>query len=321
MTRTLLIVGTDDYTNKLGPAFSHAKEHDNLKIGIWPNAEIDPSDVHYILAWHYEFGLLAKFSHLKFIVSAGAGVDHLMSDPKLPDVPIVRFVDRHLTARMTTYVTSQVLFHTRRMSELLHAQRKRKWARVIDPLPEEVRVGIMGLGELGADAASALVHLGFQVRGWSRSEKHLPSVTSFHGDGQLGDFLNETDILVALLPLTSETKEILNSSLFEQLSKHGRSEHLPGPVLINPGRGGLQNEADLLNAIRSGQLYAASLDVFSEEPLSEASPLWLEKHIVITPHCASVTSPERVAQYVLDNIKRHDADLPLDNLVNTKREY
>ncbi len=303
-----------------------------LAVRIFPDAETDLTslengtarfdDVQYLLAWRYPFGLLDALPNLKLIISAGAGVDHVLLDPDLPDhIPLVRFVDRHLTTRMTSYVASQVLFHTRRLTEVLEHQRNAQWLYVCDPLPETVRVGVMGLGELGQASASTLVSLGFQMRGWSRSPKTIDGITCFSGDDGLVPFLAETDILVVLLPLTPQTKHMLNRDLFSQLSCTGRSAYLPGPVLINAARGGLQNVPDILTSLNDGTLYAASLDVFENEPLSAEHPLWSHPRVVVSPHIASVTSPHRIARYALKQISTFEAGGTLEHTVDRMRGY
>jgi glyoxylate/hydroxypyruvate reductase A len=236
-----------------------------LDIRLWPHVG-RTADIHYALAWWPPPGVLKTFPNLELIVSVGAGVDHLMQDPELPDVPIVRYVDPDLTGRMAGYVALHVLFHQRRMCEFRALQTKRAWMPLPEPAAPEVRVGIMGLGVIGEVSATALKAFGFQLRGWSRTRKHADGVVCFAGDDELDAFLAETDILACVLPLTPATRGILNRRLIGKLSQCGRHARLPGPVLINAGRGGLQIEADILAALDAGELYAASLDVFESEP-------------------------------------------------------
>ena len=176
----------------------------------------------------------------------------------------------------------------------------------------------MGLGEWGADAARKLASLGFQVAGWSRSEKQLDGVISFSGDVDRDTFLARTDILVALLPLTPETRGILNGDLFAKLARDGA---LPGPVLINAGRGALHVEEDILRALDDGTLWGASLDVFTREPLPETSPLWNHPRLVITPHNASISQGAAVATYTFEQIAAHERGDLLTNLVERERGY
>src|SRR5688572_22712211 len=166
----------------------------------------DPAQVHYALAWWPQPGLLKTLPNLRLIVSVGAGVDHLFSDPDLPDVPIVRFVDPDLTGRMVEYIALHVLYHHRRMSEFRELQARKVWKYLAEPAAHEVRVGLMGLGVLGSAAAAALKTFGYQVRGWSRSAKSLDGIACYAGKGQLDAFLADTDILAVLLPLTPDTR-------------------------------------------------------------------------------------------------------------------
>jgi glyoxylate/hydroxypyruvate reductase A len=176
----------------------------------------------------------------------------------------------------------------------------------------------MGLGTLGSSAAGALRHLGFRVSGWARSPKQLDGVSCFHGDDQLDDFLQRTDILVCLLPLTPETRHILNRRLFAALN---RSSPMGAPVLINTGRGGLHNEADILQCLDDGTLGAASLDVFAQEPLGADSPFWTHPKVVLTPHNAADTDPDEISKYVARQIQRFEAGVALENVVDPERGY
>lgn len=278
----------------------------------------DPAAIRYACVWKPPAGLLASFPNLQAIFSLGAGVDHLMSDPALPDVPIVRIVDPDLTARMTEYVVLHVLLHHRRFKFYDAHQRERTWREEADPATSEVRVGIMGLGVLGRAAAAALKPLGFQLSGWSRTQKVISGVTAFSGDAELEAFLAQTDILVSLLPLTEDTRGILNYELFLGLARDGA---LGGPALINAGRGGSQVEADIVRALDDGTLIGASLDVFEQEPLPAASPLWTHPKVFVTPHNAAQSEPRVLSKYVLAQIERFEGGLPLENVVDRKRGY
>jgi glyoxylate/hydroxypyruvate reductase len=278
-------------------------------------------DIDTALAWQPPPGLLATLPGLKLIVSVGAGVDALVQDPTLPDVPLVRFVDPDLTGRMTEYITLHVLYHQRRMSELRELQARRVWQYLPEPPAREVRVGLMGLGVLGSAALEALRPFGYRLRGWSRTPKALAGIECFGGTDGLEAFLAETDILAVLLPLTPETQGILSRSLLRKLSARGRSPVLPGPVLINAGRGGLQVDADILAALEAGELYAASLDVFQTEPLPAANPLWQHPRVVVTPHIAAESTPSAIARYALRQRRAQLSGGVLENLVDRSRGY
>ncbi|HJZ30951.1 MAG TPA: glyoxylate/hydroxypyruvate reductase A [Hyphomicrobiaceae bacterium] len=279
------------------------------------------ADITAALVWNPPPGLLRTLPKLGLIISIGAGVDGILRDPELPDVPLVRYVDADLTARMVGYIVLNVLYHHRRMSEFRELQDRRRWQYLPEAAAHQVRVGIMGLGVLGSAAAEALLRLGYRVRGWSREQKTMPAIACFAGTAELDTFLAETDILAVLLPLTAATRGILDRGLLSRLSRHGRAQDLPGPVLINAGRGGLQIDADILAALEAGELYAASLDVFQAEPLDAASPLWSHPRIVITPHNAAESTPAAIAHYALTQIDRHRRGERLPYLVDRGQGY
>jgi glyoxylate/hydroxypyruvate reductase A len=273
------------------------------------------------LVWLPPPGLLRSLPNLGLIVSVGAGVDSLLADSTLPDVPLVRFVDPDLTGRMAAYIALHALYHQRRMTEFRELQERKVWEYLPEPATREVRVGLMGLGVLGSAAADVLKPLGFRLRGWSRSPKAVDGVICFSGPAGLDAFLADTDILAVLLPLTPETRGILNRGLFGRLSRHGRSPLLPGPVLINAGRGGLQVDADIAAALDAGELYAASLDVFETEPLSASSPLWAHPRVVVTPHNAAESAPAAIARFALRQMQARRNGETLANLVDRSRGY
>jgi glyoxylate/hydroxypyruvate reductase len=186
------------------------------------------------------------------------------------------------------------------------------------PAAHEVNVGILGMGVLGRDAASKLRMLGFKVSGWSRRPQSVEGVTSHFGNDGLKDFLKDADIIVSLLPLTPETKGILSMSLFAQMKADGP---LGAPILINAGRGGLQNEADILAALERGMLSAVTLDVFNREPLPKDSPLWTHPQVIITPHAAASSSPSALVPEIVAQIESFERGEPLKNIVDRKAQY
>ena len=290
----------------------------SLDLRLWPKVG-RAEDIQYALVWKPPTGELKKLPKLEAIFSIGAGVDHVFSDEDLPEnVPVVRVVDPNLTMRMSEYVMLHVLWHHRRQRIYDHFQSESKWLGLKQPAASETRVGVMGLGELGVDAAKKLKMMGFRVAGWSQSRKNIEGIDSFRGRGELKAFLNRTDILVCLLPLTAETRGLLNGAVFKDLAKDGQGD---GPVLINAGRGQLQVEEDILTALDNGDLYAATLDVFEEEPLAPESPLWSHPRVTITPHNAALSDPRAINGYILRQIKRHRAGESLDNVIDIERGY
>jgi glyoxylate/hydroxypyruvate reductase A len=288
------------------------------RVLLLPNAAFDPAEIHYAAVWKPVPGELAAFPNLRVIFNLGAGVDALMADSSLPKVPLVRVAVGDLTGRMTEYVALHVLTHHRQELYLRACQREKRWAPKSQWPASAISVGIMGLGTLGANAAKALRHLGFRVSGWSRNHKEIDGIECFHGKAQLTPFLQRTDILVCLLPLTADTRHILNRALFAKLN---RNSPMGAPVLINAGRGGLQAEADLLQCLDDGTLGAASLDVFATEPLPMDSPFWTHPKVILTPHNAADTDPDEISKYVARQIERFEAGGSLENVVDPARGY
>ncbi len=279
----------------------------------------EEASIDYALVWKQKRGSLANLPNLKVIFSLGAGVDHVFHDDQVPNLPIVRTVSPDLTMRMTEYVVWQVLDHHRLGPQYRAQQFKKIWNEDRrQPAANEVNVGIMGLGVLGRDAADKLKHLGFNVSGWSRRPQDVADVTTYHGKDGLSDFLKQVDILVCLLPLTPDTKGILSMSVFGRMKEDGP---LGAPILINAGRGGLQNEADIQAALERGLLSAASLDVFETEPLPETSPLWDNPKITITPHAAASSSANALTPEIVKMITDYERDGTLTNLVDREKQY
>jgi glyoxylate/hydroxypyruvate reductase len=288
------------------------------RVVPWPDAGLDPGEIHYAAVWKPAPGELAAFPNLRVIFNLGAGVDALAVDASLPKVPLVRVSVSDLTDRMAEYVVLHVLMHHRQELYLRACQREKRWEPRDQWPASAISVGLMGLGTLGANAAEVLARIGFRVSGWSRSAKQIAGVECFHGHAQLEPFLQRTDILVCLLPLTSDTRHILNRGLFAKLN---RNSPMGAPVLVNAGRGGLQNEADILQCLDDGTLGAVSLDVFADEPLPADSRFWAHAKVILTPHNAADTDPEEISKYVARQIERFEAGEPLENVVDLARGY
>jgi glyoxylate/hydroxypyruvate reductase len=285
----------------------------DLDIRLWPDLG-DPAAIDYALVWRPEPGLLASLPNLKLILSLGAGVDHILCDPLLPrGVPIARLVDPYLTAAMSEYVVLQVLRMHRQDLDYRDQQPARIWREFPQKNAGERPVGILGFGEIGRDAARKLNALGFPVAGWGRRERTIDGFAVFAGRVGLSRLLARSEILVCLLPLTAETQGILDAAAFAQLPR--------GAGLINAGRGGHLVEDDLIPALDSGQISAAALDVFREEPLPPDHPFWRHPRILVTPHIAGITNPATAAAIVLDTIRRFEAGAPLPNQVDPGRGY
>jgi glyoxylate/hydroxypyruvate reductase len=277
-------------------------KHDIVVLG----EPFDRRAVHYVASWKHPAGALDGLPNLATIFSLGAGVDHLFADSRLPNVPIARIVDPDLTTRMSEYIILHCLLALRQHRRYAAQQLIRSWDDDRNqPAAKDVRVGLLGLGVLGLDAASRTGHNGASFRTFAAAE-------------QLPEFLAHTDILVCLLPLTDGTRGLLNLDLFRQLPRDGR---LGGPVLINAARGGIQVENDIMTALDEGSLQSATLDVFETEPLPQDSPLWNHPRVTVTPHNAAMSEPTAIVAAIANQIARIEAGYPLENSVHAARGY
>ncbi len=284
-----------------------------LELRVWPDIG-DPATIDYAMVWKQPKGILAGLPNLKAIFSLGAGVEHVLLDDSLPShLPLVRMVDPTLVTGMVEFVVMRVLHYHRHMPDYERFQRERLWHPLGQTIASDRRVGILGLGELGAASARALAGLGFDVLGWSRTEKQLPGVRAFHGADGLDAMLAQTEILVCLLPLTDDTRGILNRHTLSRLPR--------GAYLINAARGGHLVEDDLTPLLDSGQLAGATLDVFRVEPLPAEHPFWTHPAITILPHAAALTHPKTASRIIAANIARHRAGNGLQNVVDRGRGY
>ncbi|MCD1265078.1 glyoxylate/hydroxypyruvate reductase A [Shinella sumterensis] len=277
----------------------------------------DLSGVEYAVVWRPGADLFERAKDLKVVFSGGAGVDHVLNLPGLPDVPLVRFVDETLTTRMSEWVVMQCLLHLRQHAAYEALRRERVWRELDQPEAGDMTVGIMGFGVLGQDAARKLKTLGFNVIGWSKSGRAVKGFEVFDEAG-LNTFLAKTDVLVGLLPLTPDTKGIFNTGLFTRLSRKGP---FGAPVFINAGRGGSQVEADIVASINDGTLRGASLDVFEQEPLPLESPFWAMDKVFLTPHAAAASDVGALFDHVAIQIARYESGKPLEHLVDRSAGY
>lgn len=275
----------------------------------------DPSAAQAQVAacWFPLPGSLAALSNLQVIHSVAAGVDHLEHDPSCPDLPVCRVVDPGHRQGMTEYVRWAVIHYHRGFDQVLQQQPEQIWQRPLQRSAGQFRVGVMGLGSLGSAIASDLAAAGYAVRGWARGAKDLPGVQIFAGAEGFEAFLEGVELLINLLPLTPQTHGILGSSTFDRLAR--------GAALVNCGRGAHLRIDDLEQALASGQLRGALLDVFEREPLPPEHKLWSMPGVTITPHMASAASHDCIAEQVAENIRRLNAGEPLLNTVDMTLGY
>jgi glyoxylate/hydroxypyruvate reductase A len=289
-----------------------AEEAPDIEFHVWPETG-DLAAVEYLIAWQLPPGLLVSLPNLKVLFSSGAGVDHLDLSAIPPDVPVVRMVEPGIVNGMVEYVTLSVLALHRNLLDYIRAQALGAW-QPLEVAPASARsVGVMGLGVLGQEVLKRLGTFGYSRYGWNRSPREIPGVTCYTGTHTLDRFLERCDILVCLLPLTAATHGILGRCVFSALPR--------GASLINVGRGAHLDQPALLEALDSGHLSAAILDVCEPEPLPQSHPFWKHPRIVMTPHIASITQPETAAFVLLENIRRHGCGEPLRDVIDRRKGY
>ncbi|MEI6321196.1 MAG: glyoxylate/hydroxypyruvate reductase A [Pseudomonadota bacterium] len=284
-----------------------------LAFHAWPDC--GPFDeVEAVLAWKAPPGFYRQFPNLKLIINLGAGVDNIVRDATLPPgIPITRISDPEMGRMMSQFLLTCVMRHFREFGTFERARAERRWAYVHPRETRECTVGMMGLGQLGAIAAAEFVRQGFRVLGWSRSPKQLPGVETFAGLDALPAFLARSEICVMLLPLTPETENLMTTERFAQLPR--------GAKFVSAGRGRTVDEAALVEAIRSGHLAEATLDVFHEEPLPPSHPLWDLPQVLVTPHLASIAIPRTAAAQIVENLRRITGGEGPLNAVEPARGY
>lgn len=289
------------------------QELPDTHIYVWPDHGV-AENVEFAVIWGPFAREMKQFPNLKAMMSLGAGVDHILEQVDRPvHVPVVRLIDPGLQTGMIEYVLYQVLRYHRHMADYEQQQRKALWIERSQRLPSDRRIGILGLGQIGIACAEALNRLGFDVIGWSRTKKEILNVGCFYGDESLKAFLGQSTILVCLLPLTPETDGILNKVTLAAMPA--------GSYLINVGRGGHLIEADLLEALNSGHIAGATLDVFREEPLPKDHPFWRHPQVTVTPHIAALTLPQTAVPVIADIVRRIRAGEEVPGMIDPVLGY
>lgn len=295
--------------------WKNALQNADTAVNVYSYLEEHPKEeISMAVIWKHPKGSLADYPNLKCIASAGAGVDYIFEDETRPkNIPITRIVDPYLASDMSEHVLAVILAHLKnlnqyKLDQVSHVWQPKQYMRIKD-----VTIGILGLGELGALTASDLSSYNFNVQGWSRSKKDIEGVQTFAGVAEQKEFLNATDILVCLLPLTPATEGILNNELLSQLPKNA--------FVINVARGGHMVDDDLIALLDSGHLSGACLDVYHTEPLSKSHPFWNHKKVHMTPHYASVSDTSSVIPQIIENYKRLSSGEKMQNLVDSDKGY
>lgn len=289
-----------------------AEHAPDIEWRAWPDIG-DPREIQYLAAWQAPDDLETLLPNLQVLFALSAGVDQLDLGRLPTTLPVVRLLDPGISQGMCEYASFAVLSLHRDMLRYRQQQAERCWqAHRLVPAGQR-RVGVMGLGLQAKQILATLKTFGFALSGWARSEHRIDGVACFAGDEQLPAFLSQCDIVLCVLPLTEQTRGILNRQLFQHLPK--------GAALVNMGRGGHLVEEDLLEALADGQLSAAVLDVLEQEPAPPDHPFWSHPQILLTPHIAAMTQPESAFAVLLENIRRHQRDESMLGLVDRERSY
>jgi len=273
----------------------------------------DPEAVRFALVWMPPEGFFDRFPNLELVINLGAGVDRLVARKDLPDVPITRLSDPEMGRMMAGFVLFSVLRHAREIPHFQAAQTRREWSYRHPRAAQDITVAVLGLGELGAPAATEIARQGFDTHGWATRPRDLPGVTVHHTEAALPALSAKADIVVCMLPLTPGTRKRLDASFFDGLK--------PGAAFVNVSRGEVVDQEALVAALQSGQLSGATLDVFETEPLPADSPLWDMPGVLITPHLASVALPKSAAPQIAANIRAVLAGRAVSNEVSRVRGY
>jgi len=290
-----------------------AKALPDDRLEIWPDVA-DDNAVEYALVWGHKPGDLSRFVNLKAVFSLGAGVETALCDESLPeDLPLVRLIDPNLANAMAEYMLMRVLFYHRQMHLYQDFQNGSQWQALPYISALDRTVGILGLGKLGAEVATVLSSRGFHITGWSRTSKQLADITCYSGEDGLEHVLREADILICLLPLTSETRGLMCSKSFELMKSQA--------CFINAGRGGHVVVQDLIEALDARKLAHATLDVFETEPLPHNYPLWQHPKVTITPHVSAMTLAIDAPLIIAENIRKLRAGQMIEGLVDREKEY
>lgn len=311
----VLFAGRPAHADDWLPHLTAAADEAGLTIDLSADpAAFAPGAVDYLLyAPTGSVPDLSPYTGLKGVLSLWAGVETIVGRTDFPpDTPLVRMVEPGLTEGMTDYVVAHALRYHMDLDGTLERSRAQRWDEAHPPLSRHRRIGILGLGVLGRDAAEKLAALRFQVTAWSRSPKTVPGVECRHGDDGLAAVLPASEILIVLLPQTPETVGLLDAERLALLPR--------GAFVINVARGPILPETDLLAAL-DGHLGGATLDVFDQEPLPEEHPYWRHDKVTVTPHIASVTRPETASKEVVRQIALRESGRDFDHVVDITRGY
>jgi glyoxylate/hydroxypyruvate reductase A len=285
----------------------------NTLIEVYPKVK-DSSTVNFVICWKPKNNVLSKFPNVKVIQSVGASIDHITNSQKISNSTIIsRIVDKQLSIDMWEFLVAVVLSEIKNLPDYANQQKLKIWKQHQYQSIKNTTIAILGLGEIGGLVAENFANLGFKVKGWSSSKKEISNVHSFSGEHEFDDFLENSNFLINLLPLTKQTEGILNEKILQKLTT--------GTFLINVGRGEHLIDKDLIKLLDSSHLSGALLDVFHEEPLPKNHPFWTHPKIKITPHIASLTNVESVINQVIENYQRFINNQELLHTVSIQKGY
>lgn len=289
------------------------KAFPDTTVEIFPEVQ-DKAAVRFAVCWKPKPGDLTQFPALEVVQSLGAGVEHILQTHSItPPLRICRIVDPGLANDMWEFALAAVMNHLKRLRQYGKQQQTKHWQQHAYGTIAKTRIGILGLGQIGALVAQRFAQLGFPVSGWSASAKDLPGVNSYQGEEGLVDCLAVSDILINILPLTDSTSGILSLNRLKQLPS--------GSFVINVGRGGHLIDQDLLTLLDNHHLSGAFLDVFHEEPLPADHPFWSHPKVTVTPHIASLTNADTAMSQIIENYQRLLAREPLLHQVHIQKGY
>ena len=307
---TLLYKGDAERGRQWQALFAEAMP--DVPFRTWPDIG-DPAAVRYLATWQAPAELIDTLPNLEILFSVGAGVDQFDATKLPPNVALVRMIEPGIVEGVVEYAVLSALALHRHLLDYIEAQRAARWHEIRLVPAARRRIGVMGLGVIGQSVLERLKPFGFPLSGWSRSAHAIEGVTCFSGEDGLQQFLARCDILICLLPLTNETRGILNRRTLATLPA--------GAGLVNAGRGGHLVERDLLAELDSGHLSGAILDVLNSEPPPQDHPFWRHPRILLTPHVAGMTQAETGGKALIANIRRHLAGEPMHGLVRRDLGY
>jgi glyoxylate/hydroxypyruvate reductase A len=285
----------------------------NTTIEVYPNVKNNES-VDFVICWKPKKNVFKQFPNIKIIQSVGASIEHIANSQTInTDCVITRIIDEKLSNDMWEFLLTIVMSELKNTTTYLAQKSSKIWQQNDYKSISNTSISILGLGQIGSYVAEKFGQIGFNVKGWSNSSKQIPNVTSYHKENEFNIFLNNSDFLINLLPLTDKTKGILNKSTFQELSRDS--------FVINVGRGEHLIEEDLINQLDNSLLSGALLDVFKEEPLPKEHLFWNHPKIQITPHVASLTNVKTATNQIIENYNRFFNNKELINIVSLKKGY